>query len=329
MSLAASWSKRACVVTVARLRRVSACTIGVAMSFRVVASVVLTLVLCLASAEAAPAASWVKQPVPQPAGSHHDSVLTGVSCSSATACTAVGSFRTRRGTFTLAERWSGRRWMIQRTPNAVSRYNVLRGVSCTSKTSCTAVGFFSRNYTLSTLVERWDGSRWAIQRTLPNVGGREFGDVNGAVLDGVSCTSKSACTAVGAYGYIPPQATLVERWNGKAWSRQRIAKPHGSELTGVSCPAQTTCFAVGSWSNSPPATRVPGRHYFSLFGRWNAGRWSIHAGGDQGPQYLGVSCVSNAACMEVGGAHLKHGAINGPPSLSVALGWHQMGRPFL
>jgi hypothetical protein len=34
------------------------------------------------------------------------------------ACTAVGYCFTNRGSLTLAERWNGTDWAIQRTPNA-------------------------------------------------------------------------------------------------------------------------------------------------------------------------------------------------------------------
>ena len=39
-------------------------------------------------------------------------------------------------------------------------------------------------------------------------------------LDAVSCTSASACTAVGAKSNSAGNATLAERWNGKVWAVQ-------------------------------------------------------------------------------------------------------------
>ena len=74
------------------------------------------------------------------------SVLQGVSCTSATACTAVGDYVNRDGTqVTLAERWNGTSWTIQSTPNPTGAQYAgwtatLQGVSCTSATACTAVG---------------------------------------------------------------------------------------------------------------------------------------------------------------------------------------------
>jgi hypothetical protein len=60
---------------------------------------------------------WAWQRIRIPRGSHGTG-LSAVSCSSAKRCTAVGSYSVGRNTLTLAERWNGRRWAIQRTRNA-------------------------------------------------------------------------------------------------------------------------------------------------------------------------------------------------------------------
>ena len=86
-------------------------------------------------------AGWsvVPSPNPQvPQGS-----LSGVSCTSASACTAVGDYTNTTGTrVTLAERWNGTSWTIQSTPNPTgAKGSSLSGVSCTSASACTAVGY--------------------------------------------------------------------------------------------------------------------------------------------------------------------------------------------
>ena len=74
--------------------------------------------------------SWSAQTTPNPSG-ETSSLLSGVSCVSATACTAVGQAADTAGTLaTLAESWNGKAWSIQPTPhptNAPSR--ILSGVS--------------------------------------------------------------------------------------------------------------------------------------------------------------------------------------------------------
>jgi hypothetical protein len=112
---------------------------AVVMRLRVVvgASVgCVTLSLCVAGAAVAATPGWAIQPLRGPA--LPSSVLIAVSCTSATACTAVGSGNTR----VLVERWNGETWSVQPTPKpAGSSDSVLMGVSCTSATACTAVGF--------------------------------------------------------------------------------------------------------------------------------------------------------------------------------------------
>jgi hypothetical protein len=72
----------------------------------VLATGMAVLVLPLASAAAAAATGWSIQPTPNPAGSPV-SLLNGVSCTSATACTAVGGYNNGTAGVTLAEHWSG------------------------------------------------------------------------------------------------------------------------------------------------------------------------------------------------------------------------------
>jgi hypothetical protein len=81
-------------------------------------------------------------------------------------------------------------------------------VSCTSATACTAAGFYSNATTTVTLAERWNGTTWSIQTTPNPTGG------SGSTLDGVSCASAKACTAVGGYNNGTTGVTLAERWNG-------------------------------------------------------------------------------------------------------------------
>lgn len=105
--------------------------------------------------------------------------LSGVSCPSINACTAVG-FSNRGG---IVERWNGTRWAIQRPARPLGG---LSAVSCPSTNVCTAIGGGG------SWAERWDGTRWTVQSVpaLRLPGG----------FSGVSCPSTNACTAVGSLG---------------------------------------------------------------------------------------------------------------------------------
>jgi hypothetical protein len=70
-----------------------------------------------------------------------NSFLTSVSCTSARACTTVGSvYGPSTGASTVAERWNGSRWTVQVTQSPGNEGVPFAAVSCGSATSCTAVG---------------------------------------------------------------------------------------------------------------------------------------------------------------------------------------------
>jgi hypothetical protein len=111
--------------------------------------------------------AWVIQRVPEPRGTTYSS-LKGISCSSPVACTAVGEFAALgqpAATLALAERWNGKTWAIQHTPNPPhgnlpgAPTATLDAVSCPSATTCVAVGRSDSG----ALAERWNGTTWAIQ----------------------------------------------------------------------------------------------------------------------------------------------------------------------
>jgi len=103
-------------------------------------------------AEAWHGKTWSIQPAPRLSSA--DAYFTGVSCTSATACTAAGD----QGSSTLAEAWDGKRWSVQPTPNpAGSTGTFFEDVSCSSAPACTATGYYDGNATVATLAERHAG----------------------------------------------------------------------------------------------------------------------------------------------------------------------------
>ncbi len=187
--------------------------------------------------------SWTIQSIPNPSGAE-DVLLQGTSCTSATACTAVGDYFVGSTQLTLAEHWDGTSWTIQPNPNPAGQtINTLRGVSCASPTACTAVGTIGRPDNSRTQAEGWDGTSWTIEPTAEPSNG-----VFSRLL-GVSCTSATACTAVGGYTLLGTGAvTLAERWDGVSWTIQPTRNPPGAlerTFNEVSCTSATTCTAVG------------------------------------------------------------------------------------
>jgi hypothetical protein len=150
-----------------------------------------------------PLYGWLVVATPNPTGAT-SSILSGISCSSATSCTAVGSFNNSTGTFTTAEGWNGSGFALQSTSNPGATLNALTGVSCTSTTACTGVGYDTNSSGVTvTLAEGWNGTSWTAQTT-PNPP-----VATASVLYGVSCTAATSCTAIGRYNNGVP-VTLAE-----------------------------------------------------------------------------------------------------------------------
>jgi hypothetical protein len=257
--------------------------------------------LLLVIVPAAAASGWSIEATPNP----NLRELHGVSCAAVGACTAVGEYFSGHTDVTLAERWNGTRWAIQHTLNPAGGSVIgLRGVSCASARACTAVGEYISGSTYVPLAERWNGTRWSIQHTSNPAGG------SSTFLDGVSCPSTSACTAVGQYNNGTTDVMLAERWNGTRWSIQHTPNPVGGSsilLYGVSCPSTRACTAVGQYNN--------GAEEVTLAERWNGATWSIqHTANPTGGSSNildGVSCPSTSACTAVGA--YSNGTISGVP----------------
>jgi hypothetical protein len=229
--------------------------------------------------------------VPSPSVSSANNFLQSVSCTSSSACTAVGyTEQTNGGEYNqLIESWNGVIWSIVSNPSLAQPSSELLSVSCISPTACTAVGFVGG--TDDTLVETWDGSSWSVISS-PNYSSANF-------LHGVSCTSATECMAVGQYwvGNEVDELTLAEEWNGTSWTVVSSPNPSGynlgNVLSSVSCISATACTAVGDYPNG------------TLIETWDGSSWSIepspNASSSAGGDFLnGVSCTSLTACTAVG-----------------------------
>jgi hypothetical protein len=242
--------------------------------------------------------AWKVEPTPnQNKTSTSINELSAVSCASGRACTAVGSHSASLSsrTFTLAERWNGSHWRIQRTilPKGAES-GTLFGVSCASATGCTAVGnaFDKAARRTVNLAEAWNGTSWRVQ-AIPT----PKGSAN-SVLHGVSCTSRRACTAVGSYDTVGGRGVAVaERWNGTTWRIQAVPKPARSAwFYGVSCSTAHACTADGYYIG-PRGARP-------FAEAWNGRTWHLQAvplpHGSPGGILVAVSCTSPRACTATG-----------------------------
>jgi hypothetical protein len=221
------------------------------------------------------------------------SVLKGVSCTAATACTAVGTATANFLPQALIERWNGANWQIQAAAIPVDASGTtLTAVSCTSATFCAGVGNFTAKSTKAggALAEQWNGATWIVE------------PMTGTTLDflnAVACTTPTSCTAVGQTGFSEP---IAQRWDGTSWAAQTLPSPDGAlqtDLVGVSCPSQTACLAIGS----ALYTRGTGTN-LTVAEQWNGDQWAIarssNPSGATAYALTGVSCGSARECMAVG-----------------------------
>ncbi|HEV8064440.1 MAG TPA: hypothetical protein VGP46_06395, partial [Acidimicrobiales bacterium] len=228
---------------------------------------------------------WTQEALTEPKGAM-SARLSGVSCSSAASCLAVGSFTPARGTEALAESWNGTKWAIVagvEPPKASGAQ--LESASCVSPTSCIAVGNQDMGTTALNLAEAWNGKSWTVLKTPSSSGNYEM-------LYGVSCHVGS-CLAVGTSSHGTTQAPSALSWNGKSWTKLAPLAPADREgaLTGVSCPAASSCTAVGTYL---------GKDTEPLLESWNGSKWSYMKGPSAPLTFDAVSCFSTTSCLEVG-----------------------------
>jgi subtilisin family serine protease/streptogramin lyase len=227
--------------------------------------------------------------------------LEAISCSSASACTAVGFSEGTSGG-PLAMRWNGSSWTNQSITKPSGSTSVeLKAVSCPAANACTAVGSYtdSSNYR-HTLAMRWNGTGWQKQSTPDPTGkGKLY-----PFLTGVSCVSSTSCTAVGhSVDQIAPgnesQMTLVMQWNGSNWNIQ-TSPNQGAQwnwLKGVSCTAAKTCRAVGFYLSAPNTYKPAVIHLDG--GEWETKSTPLPEEGQLTYLY-GISCTSASACAATG-----------------------------
>jgi subtilisin family serine protease len=280
--------------------------------------------------------SWSVQSTPTPTTESgiDRAYLREVSCTSASFCVAVGAhhFQISPGSEwqrTLALHWDGTAWTMRTAPqedappSPSATYNDLQSVSCDAANSCMAVGFYNDiaagKYRM--LATRWTGSDWEnlIPANSPLMGSMAFSQ-----FYGVSCTSSTACTAVGMQrDSAGTWNTLAARWNG-AWTIQSVPRPGYAgqvQLREVSCPTATSCTATGSRSSNPSRPLAVG---------WDGSSWQLQTTPapteelNSSLELNGVSCVHPRSCVTVGFFKTPSTTLsslglefqNGPPSVT-------------
>lgn len=196
--------------------------------------------------------------------------LLGISCTSKTACLAVGS--AKQGA--IVERYNGAHWTVSTLPDSTKV--TFRAVACASRSRCIVVG--SRNGGAGEpatvpAADTWNGVRWKVD-SLPET-------KSAASLSGIACPTTTWCTAVGgAFAY---------QFAGATW---KASKPSGFSASGVSCPRVGHCVAVGETSAGDAAS------WTLADNKWSRAR--LPASLADGGALSGVFCLSPTRCLAVG-----------------------------
>jgi hypothetical protein len=223
-----------------------------------------------------------------------DSALRAVACAGPGSCFALGQYEDAPyHSRALFARWDGTKWSSTAAPTSTGVVEP-SSLACPTAKSCFSV-LGNTGDGVHPAIDHWDGTSWSLGAgPVPN-GGTDAG------LRAVSCLSPTSCVAVGGYQTNQVDRTLVEQWNGTAWSVAASPNPAGAtndSLAAVSCPSATTCFAVGTAANQS-FTDVG-----TLVERWNGTAWSIvaspNAGSDSISELTEISCATATTCFAVG-----------------------------
>ena len=191
-------------------------------------------------------ASWSVSALPTMPGD--SAAFDGVTCATASDCTAVGEYFVDESYQPLVVHFDGTSWSVASTPTIDAKYARLSGVSCVSEKNCVAVGFQEVVPVKRSLVEQWDGTSWSVVAS-PSPGS----PYPSSVLRSVTCLTARRCVAVGGVMKGSTNHSLIEVWNGTHWRVSTSPSP-GTEdngLTGVWCGSVSTCIAAGSSDRQP------------------------------------------------------------------------------
>ena len=261
-------------------------------------SPVVVAALVMMTSFAAAAASWTIVPSPNPGTVNS---IGGLVAFSSNEVWGVGSASSSSYTGckgkTLAARWNGSAFVEVPAPFTAICAGI-NGVDGISTSDVYAVG--STNEGRDTHIRHWNGTNWAVvpgaNIQVPPSGGRRH---RTTALNGITALSSSNVWAVGNAEYSDfSHNTLVEHWNGSAWSLVPAAGPAGSTLRAIAAVNASDIWAVGSGGSSGSAT------FATLTEHWNGSSWSIVPSPNANAlNYLrGVSAVSTDDVWAVGDA---------------------------
>jgi hypothetical protein len=231
-------------------------------------------------------------PVVAPDRARAQNELRGVNCPSTNFCMATGDadYAKIHRDEPESVTWNGTRWVLS-TWSQTLGYGYMGPVSCGGTSFCMTLDSYGTYGSGNAYSADWNGTDWT---NVPTNCRPSNGD---CFLNGLTCV-KTFCMAVGSVDAgQPPDQTLVEDWNGTAWSVVPSADTSPSEsndLYAVKCLSSTSCFAVGG-------IELPSGPWEPLMENWNGTSWTVQTLTGPGTDSLSsVSCSSQSNCIAVG-----------------------------
>ena len=243
-------------------------------------------------------------------------VFEGTTCTSSSSCVAVG-FDLGSQPLTLAgdpSSWGTGQVRVLGLGALLNQYgdgSVLLSVTCTSSTSCVAVGEDGND---QPLMLTGDPATWPASHARQVTFGGALG--GGGFLQSVTCTSSTACVAVGGDGNGQPFALVG---NPATWTAAQVhemqlapALGEGGSLASVTCTSSSACVAVGRDRHRLPIV-VSGDP--STWAGGQVREISLGSAFGWGGSLRSVACTSSSACVAVGGdGHSQPFMLAGDPS---------------
>jgi hypothetical protein len=187
------------------------------------------------------------------------------------------------------------------SPNQGTSNNELLGITAVSANDAWSVGYHQAAFCVCsqrTLAEHWNGTSWRIVST-PNPA-TQSGDYD--VLKGTAAIASSDVWSVGYTGNASSgqDKSLIEHWNGTAWSLVPSANPdYTQDLYGMAAASSSDAWAVGTSFNYSPYG------YGALIEHWNGTAWSAVPNPATTGLYAVAALASNNV-WAVGGSQILH-----------------------
>jgi hypothetical protein len=166
----------------------------------------------------------------------------------------------------------------------------VEGVACPRSRTCIAVAAVPSGVTPGGAILRSSdqGHTWTSV---------SFSGENGTVLDGVACSAKSLCVAVGQMSAGSEGVIEVSNDDGKSWTRHTTTAT--VNLYGATCPSASRCVVVGTSSQ---------RRAGIVVSTDDSGRTWHRQGAPSGTSDIdSISCPTTRMCVTAGDKVSAHG----------------------